>query len=123
MPIWATAIGRAWLAGVDAATRETAIELLQSQHSAAWRLHGPVVRAELASFSRRGFCLGLGQWQQDVHAVAVPMSLCIANETLVFNCGVPAALLTPTTMEHELGPGLVEMVREVEQAYLKALAA
>lgn len=118
MPIWATAIGRAWLAGVDTGERDEALRRIRAGHAGAWRAHRATVLAEVEAFGRRGFCLGRGQWQQDVHAAGVPMRVPIDGETLVFNCGVPSVLLGARTLEREIGPRLVRMVREVERAYL-----
>ena len=121
MPLWATAIGRAWLAGVEPAMREAALQHLRAEQPAespaVWRARRATVLAEVDAFARRGFCLGLGDWQRDVHAAAVPMAWPIDGETLVFNCGVPAAQLAPGALERDIAPRLVHMVRAVEAAY------
>ncbi|MEJ8854453.1 IclR family transcriptional regulator [Variovorax robiniae] len=118
MPVWATSIGRAWLAGAAADLREEVLHRIRTDHATAWKAQRGAVLAELEAFPRRGFCLGLGDWQRDVHAVGVPMRVPVDGETLVFNCGVPAVQLGPRTMEEVIGPRLVRMVREVEQAWL-----
>jgi DNA-binding IclR family transcriptional regulator len=117
MPLWATAIGRAWLAGVEPTVREAALRHIRAEQPAVWRAHRATVLAEVDAFARRGFCLGLGDWQRDVHAAAVPLAWPIDGETLVFNCGAPAALLPPGALERDIGPRLVDMVRAVEAAY------
>ena len=118
MPMTATAIGRAWLAGVDAALRAETLRCLRSGHAAAWKQQRSAVLASLREFERRGFTLSHGDWQRDVHAVAVPMRMPIEGEILVFNCGVPAVLLGARSLEREIGPRLVRMVRAVEAAWL-----
>lgn len=117
LPIWATAMGRAWLAGVDAEQREHVLKTIRREHAAAWRTFRTTVMAQLSAYDARGFCLSLGDWQRDIHAVAVPMRVPIDGETLVFNCGVPAVRLAPTRLERQIGPRLVRMVREVERAW------
>ena len=47
-------------------------------------------------------------------AVAVPVALAQAGETLVFNCGVLAARLEPRALERDVGPQLVRLARSVE---------
>lgn len=118
MPIWSTSIGRAWLAGADPALRKATLQRIRAEHPGAWREQRSAVLAELEAFAGRGFCLGLGQWQQDIYAAGVPMRWPIDGETLVFNCGVPSVLLKAKAMEHEIGPRLVQMVRRIERDYL-----
>jgi DNA-binding IclR family transcriptional regulator len=61
-----------------------------------------------------GFTRSRGDWQRDVHAVAVPMRTPIDGEILVFNCGVPAVRMTPRKLEREMGPRLLKLVAQVE---------
>lgn len=117
MPMWSTSIGRAWLAGADPALRKQTLQRIRAGHAGAWREHRASVLAEIEAFPRRGFCLGLGQWQRDIHAVGVPMQVPIDGETLVFNCGVPSVLLQAGAMERDIGPRLVQMVRRIERDY------
>ncbi len=117
MPICTTAIGRGWLAGVEPAIREQALKQIRADQPALWKAHRQPLQATLADFADQGFCVARGEWQQDVHAVAVPMRLPVDGETLVFNCGVPAVLLGPRTLEDDLGPRLARMVRAVERGW------
>ena len=117
MPLWCSAAGRAWLAGVAPALRNDAVKRLRLAHAGEWRKHGQATRESLDGFDQRGFCLSRGDWQRDVHAVGVPMRALIDGETLVFNCGVPATRLRPGELESAIGPRLLRLVREVEQAW------
>lgn len=116
LPMLSTAIGRAWLAGCGEDTREAALTRFRASDPAAWRKYRADVEQALLDFGKRGFCIGRGHFQSDVHAVAAPMQQPIDGEILVFNCGVPAIRLSKTALERDLGPRLVAMVRQVEQA-------
>lgn len=118
MPMWATAIGRAWLAGNSEEQRDQALQRIQTEHPESWEKHRSAVQDAIRNYEEKGFCISRGDWQQDVHAVGVPMRLVVDGEILVFNCGVPAVLLRPRALETDLGPRLVRMVRDVEQASL-----
>lgn len=117
LPICTTAIGRGWLAGIGPELREQVLKSIRAEQPALWKAHRQSLQATLADFAAQGFCAARGEWQLDVHAVAVPMRLTVDGEILVFNCGVPAVLLGPRTLHDELGPRLVEMVRAVERAW------
>jgi DNA-binding IclR family transcriptional regulator len=117
LPIWATAAGRGWLAGVTPALRDEVLRQIRQEYPQAWRAHGHTIRESLKNFAARGFCIACGEWQRDVHAVSVPVRLAIDGEILVFNCGVRAVLLRPGQIEQVIGPRLVRMVRAVEQAW------
>jgi DNA-binding IclR family transcriptional regulator len=79
--------------------------------------HGRAVQESLRHHAKVGACFSKGDWQQDIHAVAVPMRLEVDSETLVFTCGVPAVLSGHGALEDE-APALQRMVRSVESAYL-----
>lgn len=118
LPLLATAMGRAWLAGTNEEQRKLALKQIQSEDPDTWKQNGRAVQESLRHYGAVGACFTRGDWQQDVHAVAVPMQLIVDDETLVFNCGVPAILLGRRTLETDVAPKLLAMVRDVESAYL-----
>jgi DNA-binding IclR family transcriptional regulator len=111
-----SAMGRAWAAHL--APREFAVlcEQIRASDAAQWRDYETRFTASVKAFGRQGFCISLGDWRGEIHAVAVPMRFAIDGETLVFNCGVPSLHLGPGALEREIGPRLATMVRNVEQA-------
>ena len=118
LPLLPTAMGRAWLAGTSEKQRKLTLKQIQSEDPGAWTQHSRTVQASLRNYGAIGACFSRGDWQQDIHAVAVPMQLIVEGETLVFNCGVPAILLDRRTLETDVAPKLLDMVRDVEIAYL-----
>ena len=95
--------------------RRRSLQQIQAEDAGRLEEYARSVR-EAGSLPLNGFCMARGDWQRDVHAVAVADALLIDGETLVFNCGVPAVLLGPQTLEAggRARPG--PMVREVERA-------
>ena len=114
LPMLASAIGRAWLAQAPADLRATVLTGLREAEPDDWHRHADAIPAAIADLATLGFTRSAGDWLPDVHAVAVPMRHPIDGETLVFNCGVPAARMTPGKLEREMGPRLIELVAEVE---------
>jgi len=116
LPIVRSAMGRAWAAKMQAGELAALKIQIHDSDPAMWRDFGARFAASVNSFRRTGFCVSLGDWRGEIHAVAVPMRVAIDGETLVFNCGVPALHLRPGALEREIGPQLKAMVRNAEQA-------
>lgn len=114
LPMLASAIGRAWLAQAPADLRTAVLNGLRDAEPDDLHRHADAIPAAIADLATLGFTRSAGDWLPDVHAVAVPMRHPIDGETLVFNCGVPAARMTPGKLEREMGPRLIELVAEVE---------
>ncbi|MCY1402495.1 hypothetical protein D9M71_176390 [compost metagenome] len=58
--------------------------------------------------------MSYGDLRREIHAVAVPMRAMADGEILVFNCGVPAFMLSEGQLTTDIGPRLVSMVRSIE---------
>lgn len=114
LPMLASAIGRAWLAQAPADLRETVLAALREAEPDEWKRLGPSVAAAIDDLATLGFTRSAGDWLPDVHAVAVPMRRQIDGESLVFNCGVPAARMTQAKLEREMGPRLIDLVASVD---------
>jgi DNA-binding IclR family transcriptional regulator len=111
-----SAMGRAWAAQLARGELAELREQIRESDPESWSDFGTRFAASVKAFQRLGFCVSLGDWRAEIHAVAVPMRFAIDGETLVFNCGVPALQLHPGAIEREIGPRLKTMVRNVEQA-------
>lgn len=95
MALTTSALGRAWLAGVDEATRALA-------------LGGPpdaAVLAALALAQERGHVLSLGDWHPAIVAAAVPLRTA-SGEVVSLNCGSPTAVLSAERLQTEVLPRL-----------------
>jgi DNA-binding IclR family transcriptional regulator len=114
LPMLTTAMGRAWLAQAPEPVRAPVIAGLREHVPDDWREHAEALPEAIEHLARLGFTRTPGAWQRDVHAVAVPMRTLIDGEILIFNCGVLASRLPPGMLEERMGPGLMEMVHEVE---------
>lgn len=114
LPIMQTAMGRAWLAQAAPAERDAILDDLRlrfPQQSERWIV---AVEQACGDLAQKGYCLSRGDWQADVHAVAVPMKVAIGGEILVFNCGVPAIRPGASQLESTLAPKLLRLVRRIE---------
>ncbi len=115
-PIAMSAMGRAYLAGLDERGRIAIINQIRVKAPEQWKANANRVEKGLADFKARGFCLHHGGVTPHVHTVAVPMRRRADQDVVVFNCAVPVHALRPGLLEADLGPRLVRMVRAVEAA-------
>jgi DNA-binding IclR family transcriptional regulator len=115
-PIMVSAMGRAYLAGSSKPDRTAVMNQIKVKDPVLWKNYAPRMEQSLADFARWGFCLGYGDINPLLQAVAVPMRRMRNDYLMVFNCAVPAHALAPNQLESDLGPRLIEMVRSIEDA-------
>jgi IclR family transcriptional regulator, positive regulator for flagellar biogenesis len=101
MALSTSALGRAWLAGVDDSTRGAVLAQLKRQKVA----NGPAIDAEfvatLAEFRAQGYALSLGDWHPAINAVSVPVRT-PSGEVITINCGGPSFVM-PADRLREVG--------------------
>jgi DNA-binding IclR family transcriptional regulator len=117
IPIATTAMGRALLAAMPEKERAWLMSHIQRREGERWpKVRSGIDRA-VKDYAARGFVLSIGEWQQDIVAVGVPLTLpSDGAAAFAFNCGAPAFRLSREQLENDVGPRLVNMVRNVEAA-------
>lgn len=114
IPMATTAMGRALIAALPEHERDWLLTRIKRQAGDSWpKVRVGITRAikDLAAY---GFTMSIGDWQRDVSAVGVPLIPSDGSSIFVFNCGAPAFLLSRDKLENDLGPRLVNMVRNVQ---------
>ncbi len=108
-------MGWAYLAATTPEEREALLpRLRQRTGEAAWpRILENIDRAA-RDVRRRGFCINMGEWNEQIASVAVPLRVAHSGAPLmVLNCGGLSHLMTQERLENDLGPRLVEIARRV----------
>lgn len=114
IPIATTAMGRALIAGLPETERDWLMGYMKRQEGKRWpRVRAGIERA-ISDVAARGFTLALGEWERDINAVGVPLIAPDGSGAFAFNCGAPAFQFTRERLESDIGPRLVNMVRNVE---------
>ncbi len=111
IPLASTAMGRAIYANLSAEERKAVLEELQEREPEAFGRLAEGLAAAVEDFARQGFVCSFGDWQREVHAVGVPLSLPGEEQSYALNCGGPAFLKDPEMMRAEVGPQLVTLAR------------
>jgi DNA-binding IclR family transcriptional regulator len=118
LPIAGSAIGRAYLGGCDGATREALLNEIRVKTPEDWARFEVPIRQALLEVSRLGFCAVDGDLVQRIQAVGVPYGPTAHGEFVVFNCAFappPGGETSRAWMREEVGPKLLEMVRQLRE--------
>jgi DNA-binding IclR family transcriptional regulator len=116
IPIATTAMGRALLAVMPENEREWIMPHIARREKDQWNKVRAGIERGIEDYKSRGFTLSVGDWQRDVSAVGVPLVPPDGLGVFAFNCGAPAFQLTRERLETDIGPRLVNMVRNIETA-------
>jgi len=103
MALATSALGRAWLAGVDAPTRSALIAQLRRARSRA--IDASLDKA-IAEARAAGHALSLGEWHPSINAVAVPIRT-PSGEVITINCGGPSFVMPADRLREVAIPALV----------------
>lgn len=114
IPLATTAMGKAYLCGLAQAERDFLMDHIRMHTEANWPKIKADIEQSFKDYQDRGFCLSSGLWDANISAVGVPLVDPDPARTVAFNCGGPAFLLPRERLVDDLGPRLVQMVRNVE---------
>lgn len=109
-----TAMGRALLAALPAEERQYLLDSLAKEEPERWPRIEAGIEQAMEEYRTHGFTLSSGDWDPDVNAVGVPLLPPHGGPLMAFNCGGPSFLLSRERLMSDLGPRLVDLVRNVE---------
>lgn len=110
VPIGASAMGWACLAGMSRPEREAALDLLRRDAGeAAWPQHAARIEAAMAEVWAHGFCISHGDIDPVVNAVAVPLLRRDGAGEYALNCMAPAYAMGRERIAAEIGPRLLSL--------------
>ena len=114
IPLATTAMGRALLAGAAGKDRQLLLRELSRREAGKWSKMRPGVERALKEVDGRGFTMSVGEWQSDINAVGVPLVPADGSGIFAFNCGAPAFHFNRSRLEHDIGPRLLNTMRNIE---------
>ena len=119
IPVETTAMGRALLAALPASERQYLMDHASKHDPKNWPRIKSGIEQAVEDYRNHGFVISAGEWQSDVHAVGVPLVPPDGSPILALNCGGPAFLFDRKRLTEDLGPRLVNLVRNVEAALMR----
>jgi DNA-binding IclR family transcriptional regulator len=114
IPLATTAMGRALLAGSPSKDRQWLLRQIARREGGKWPKMRSGLERALKDFDRRGFSMSVGEWQSDINAVGVPLVPTDGSGVFAFNCGAPAFHFGRARLENDIGPRLLNTVRNIE---------
>ena len=116
VPIATTAMGRAYIWALPPDDRAALLRELRDHYGSRWAKMRDGIERSGETVAKHGFTMSTGDWQNDVAAVGVALRLNDGTGPYAFNCGAPAFRFTEDRLLNDIGPRLVAMVRNIEQA-------
>ncbi|MFQ3456359.1 helix-turn-helix domain-containing protein [Bradyrhizobium pachyrhizi] len=116
VPIATTAMGRAYIWALPPDERTALLRELRDHYGSRWAKMRDGIERSGETVAKHGFTMSAGDWQNDVAAVGVALRLNDGTGPYAFNCGAPAFRFTEDRLLNDIGPRLVAMVRNIEQA-------
>ncbi|PHV12286.1 IclR family transcriptional regulator [Chitinimonas sp. BJB300] len=107
VPLATTAIGRALYSVLPVSEQSGLESPLAEEYGPRWPILAARLYAERAAFQAKGFCASYGEFEPDIHAVAVPIMG--SSPLMAINCSGPAYRLTPIRWAEEIAPKVVAL--------------
>jgi DNA-binding IclR family transcriptional regulator len=104
-----SAIGRAYLAGLDEVKREQTMQLLASHYGEQWSELNQRIQRCINEVSDRGFCIVDREWRKDTRTVAAPLVSPDGKTVMAMSYGGPTFAVSTETLEEDIGPRLVHL--------------
>jgi len=111
-----SAIGLAYIAGIDESERAGIIRQLKRDNAANVDDLVSRIKETQDQLNQYGFCLSLGQWRPEIHGVTVPITASKLDGLYILSSGGPAYLLPEEKLRAETGPQLLRAARELQEA-------
>jgi DNA-binding IclR family transcriptional regulator len=115
IPIATTAMGRALIAVLPEAERDWLLGYIKREQGKLWPQVRAGIERAISDVAERGFSISIGEWERDINAVGVPLVASDGSGSFAFNCGAPAFQFTRRRLENDIGPRLVNTVRNMER--------
>ena len=116
IPLATTSMGRAYLSGLPAPDRQALLEQLQAEAGPRWAEVKKGIDRALRDHQAHGLCFSLGDWRQEIHAVAAPLAPAVDGELMVVSASGAAFQVSRQQLEREIGPRLKHLADSVRSA-------
>jgi len=114
IPLYRTAMGRAYICGLTSRERDGLLGTITPGWNKPGNEHLADVEDALAQYKKWGFCLAAPNLTRETRSVGVPLQVRVEEDLYAFNCGVPVYRLDEDQIQTEIGPRLMQLVRDVE---------
>jgi DNA-binding IclR family transcriptional regulator len=114
-PLATSALGRAYLLGLDQAQRETLMAELKKKSGESWLAVRQPLQDALALSAQTGYCVSIGTFHPDINSVSIPLKG-PTGEVFSVNCGGAAFYFPEHRLIQEVVPRLYRLTKDLAQA-------
>ena len=116
VPLAQSAMGKAFIAGLSERERVPLMDQIARRYpDEKIKIQRDIDKA-VRDIQRRGFCMSIGDWRNDINGIGVPLVLPNGAGLYSLNCGGPGYLLKGRDLEDQYGPLLVGVANEIKMA-------
>ena len=119
LPLPSTAIGLAYIVAAPVKERAAILEGLRARDPDDWQRIRSVIEKAHKDYKRYGYVISQQSWGVDANGVGVPLTLDDKKNIYVFNCADQASHLSEARIHNEIGPKLLDLVAQVQEALLQ----
>lgn len=114
LPIWSTAMGLAYLCGMEDDIRDRIVgELVRADPGNRKRIEHALVRA-MDEYQANGFVTSLGDWFSYINAVGVPFRPTDGSQLVAITCGGIRDMAPEDICRDNFGPRLRRLTKELQ---------
>ena len=115
IPIATTSMGRAYLCALPEDEQAELMDQIRASDELSWPNIKEGIEKAIADYQEFGYCMSLGNWRTEVHAIAVPL-VPDDGDIMVFSCSGASFQLSKQMIESDIGPRLLNLVGNVRTA-------
>jgi DNA-binding IclR family transcriptional regulator len=120
VPVLTSTVGRSWLYRVSPTIRSSFIEKIRFHLPAEWNKYEINMRRSWRELDEQGYCVSVGgESVREMDAVGAPLHTEVDGTILTFNCSVLRARASQDLLHRIMGPGLVSLVKQVDNLLAK----
>ncbi|MDB6000298.1 MAG: IclR family transcriptional regulator [Rhizobacter sp.] len=112
VPLANSALGRAYLGGIEPHEREQLIETLHLSRGSEWARLAPGLTRALNEAARLGYAGSYTEWHREVSSIAVPL-VGASGEVMSLNCGGAAYWFTEERLHTEVAGRLLQTANTI----------
>ncbi len=116
LPLEETALGLAYLCGLEAAERDALVNRIYSSDEDQRKRVTNAVQQALEQYRTQGFIIQLNSRGRDIHGCAVPLTSSQDGECYSLNLAGPSFNLSEAFLREEAGPKLVRCVQQLQNS-------
>ncbi|OWU83785.1 IclR family transcriptional regulator [Oceanicola sp. 22II-s10i] len=117
-PLLSSSIGRALLFSASPEDQDIILNQLKLLDPATFETWRPRIEEDRRRFEREGFTYSPGDWQPEIHAVAVPVKLAKRDPAMAMNCTLKVSPENSgRALLEDVAQKLKDTARQIEAAY------